>query len=152
MLVWADNDDVDNAAGVDLHVNFGLSKNGEALGLYAPDGALIDSVIFGAQAPDVTHRRWPDGSPAIYQLSTPTPGHTNSLFAVIGIESLSPAGFSFDTSTEIGGVYCIEGSENLLNTNWFLIDIVTAETAILNYTDTNAAAVPIRFYRLIEKP
>jgi hypothetical protein len=152
MLVWADNDDEDNGPGIDLHVNFGLSSGGEAIGLYAPDGTLIDGVIFAAQGPDIPHGLWPDGSPVIYQLSTPTPGDTNSLFAVIGISSLDPGGFSFDTAAEVGSVYCIEGSEDLLNTNWFLIDVVTAQTAILTYTDTNAPASPLRFYRVIEKP
>jgi hypothetical protein len=152
MLVWADNDDEENGPGIDLHVNFGLSKDGEALALFAPDGTLVDSVIFGAQSTDVTHGRWPDGESAIYQLSTPTPGDTNSLFAVIGISSLDPGGFSFDTAAEVGSVYCIEGSENLLNTNWFLIDVVTAQTAILSYTDTNAPGLPLRFYRVIDKP
>ena len=147
MLIWADND-----PGVDLHVNFRLSSSGEEIGLYAPDGTLIDSVIFDAQPEDVSHGPWPDGSATIYQLSTPTPGDTNSLLAVIGIGSLEPGGFSFDTAAEVGKVYCIEGSEDLINTNWFLIDIVTADTAVLPYTDTNAPTIPLRFYRVIEKP
>ncbi len=152
MLIWADNDAENNSPGTDLHVNFRLSSSGEDIALYAPDGTLIDSVSYAPQGSDVTHGLWPDGTPSIYQLTTPTPGSTNSLFAVIDIESLGPGGFGFNTAGESGSVYCVEVSENLMNTNWLLIDIITADTAVLTFIDTNAPSMPLRFYRVIEKP
>ena len=44
LLVWADNTTEQLIDG-DLHVKFSLSKNGEAIALFAPDGVLIDGVL-----------------------------------------------------------------------------------------------------------
>ena len=50
LLVWADKNSSQNLPSrPDLHVNFNLNKAGEFLGLYAPNGSRVDSVIFGAQ-------------------------------------------------------------------------------------------------------
>jgi len=70
LLVWADNQTGQNVSGgvirPDLHVNFQLSKNGEAIGLYAADGTAIDYVTFGLQTNDVSQGRYPDGGASIY--------------------------------------------------------------------------------------
>nr|MDP0502768.1 lamin tail domain-containing protein [Verrucomicrobiota bacterium JB025] len=77
LLVWADNEpeqnDLDASA---LHVNFALSKNGEAIALIAPDGSVIDSVTFAAQSPDQSEGRLPDGGDSIAAM-TPSPGLAN---------------------------------------------------------------------------
>jgi hypothetical protein len=74
LLVWADNETGQNlSAGVprpDLHVNFALSLGGEAIGLFAADGAQIDRVTFGQQTNDVSQGRFPDGDPSIYFMPT----------------------------------------------------------------------------------
>ena len=78
LLVWADNEPGQNNTNLlDLHVNFQLSKSGEALGLFAPDGTQIDAVTFGSQTTDVSEGRYPDGSPNIYSMPTPTPRSAN---------------------------------------------------------------------------
>jgi Lamin Tail Domain/Carbohydrate binding domain/CotH kinase protein len=81
-LVWADNapgkNDTNNP---DLHVNFALSKSGEALGLFASDGTLIDAVTFGPQFDDRTEGRFPDGPTTNYFLATPTPRASNTIWA-----------------------------------------------------------------------
>jgi hypothetical protein len=77
LLVWADNQTSQNGINSDLHANFQLNKSGEAIGLFAPDGTLIDSVTFGAQTNDVSQGRFPDGQGAIYLLSSPTPRAAN---------------------------------------------------------------------------
>ncbi len=57
-LLWADND----LEQGDRHCGFKLGSGGEALALFAPDGAtLVDSVGFGQQLPDVVFQRYPDG-------------------------------------------------------------------------------------------
>lgn len=79
LLVWADNTATQNVpARADLHVNFALSKSGEALGLFAPDGRLVDGFAFGAQTTDVSKGRYPDGDtdPTI-AFTTPTPRAPN---------------------------------------------------------------------------
>jgi hypothetical protein len=70
LLVWADNEPNQNVTGSgtirpDMHVNFALSKGGEAIGLFASDGTTIDYVTFGPQLDDTSMGRCPDGSPNI---------------------------------------------------------------------------------------
>lgn len=79
LLVWADGEPGQNSTNSrDLHVNFKLDKNGEAIGLYGADGAPVDFVTFGRQAPDLSEGRYPDGAATILFLSVPTP-LTNNL-------------------------------------------------------------------------
>lgn len=74
VLFWADSDD---EQGV-YHTNFKLSKNGEAIYLFAPDGqTLIDSIVFDAQSTDVSMGRYPDGTDFWDSFDNPTPGTSN---------------------------------------------------------------------------
>ncbi len=62
------------------HVDFSLSKSGEALGLFSPAGVMIDGVTFGPQPLDVAQGRLPDGFPTIVNFaSTASPGTSNFL-------------------------------------------------------------------------
>ncbi|MDB6077384.1 MAG: hypothetical protein JWO82_1131, partial [Akkermansiaceae bacterium] len=47
------------------HVNFALSKSGEAVGIFSPTGEQIDAVVFGAQTQGVSQGSYPDGSGSI---------------------------------------------------------------------------------------
>lgn len=73
LIVWADGDLTQNGLSADLHASFQLSKGGEAIGLYAPGGVLVDSITFGAQISDVSQGRFPDGSGSFYFLTNATP-------------------------------------------------------------------------------
>ena len=78
LLVWADNETNQNiSAHADLHVNFQLTKRGEEIGLYAPDGTAVDTVSFGAQTDDISQGRWPDGAAALHFMPEPTPRTAN---------------------------------------------------------------------------
>ncbi|MFO1458442.1 MAG: lamin tail domain-containing protein [Verrucomicrobiota bacterium] len=81
LLVWADEATKGNTNGsLQLHVNFKLSIDGEDLGLYAPDGALVDGLSFHAQADDVSLGRFPDGAPGpMVVLDTASPAAANEL-------------------------------------------------------------------------
>ena len=80
LLVWADNHSQANSTNdPDLHVNFQLSKSGEAIAMFAPDGTLIDGVVFGPQADDVSEGRYPDGSSEVMAMVLPTPGNPNQI-------------------------------------------------------------------------
>lgn len=80
LLVWADGEASQNSTNVaDLHVNFSLSKGGEAIGLFAADGTQIDAVVFGAQSTDISQGRFPDGGANLYFMNTPTPRLANVL-------------------------------------------------------------------------
>jgi len=147
LFVWADNDAADNSPGMDLHVNFGLSRNGDTIGLYSPSGSLVDAVVFGPQGNNQSDGSWPDGSPDIFPMTPSTPGDTNSVFIIFQSES-EPGGFTLDVTAVSGTVYRVEFNDDMNTTNWMLLDIVTADTSVLTFTDTNAVSVPIRFYRL----
>jgi hypothetical protein len=78
-LVWADNASGANDTNrSELHVNFKLSKSGEAIGLFAPDGTAIDALSFGAQTTDQSQGRFPDGAANLFSMPIPTP-QTNNL-------------------------------------------------------------------------
>ena len=79
LMVWADSNPGQNSTNrSELHTNFKLSQAGEAIGLFAPDGTLIDAVVFGPQTEDVSQGRWPDGSgESSYFFGRPTPGVSN---------------------------------------------------------------------------
>ncbi|HQF69853.1 MAG TPA: CotH kinase family protein [Promineifilum sp.] len=69
LLLWLDG----QATG--RHAPFVLDMSGE-LGLFAPDGTLIDSLTFGPQRPDVSYGRAPGGDWLTFD--PPTPGAANS--------------------------------------------------------------------------
>lgn len=78
LVVWADNNSSSNSvARPDLHVNFKLSKSGEAIGLFAADGTTIDAQTFSAQTTDVTQGRFPDGAQSFFFMPSPTPQTNN---------------------------------------------------------------------------
>lgn len=61
------------------HIVLGLSASGESIGLYAANGTtLIDSIVFGAQRPDVSMGRHPVNLSEWKYFTNPTPGKTNS--------------------------------------------------------------------------
>jgi hypothetical protein len=75
LVIWADNSSDKSS----LHTGFGLSANGEEVGLFAGDGVtLIDSVVFLKQLGDVSYGRLPDGSSNWTPLLRATPGWGNN--------------------------------------------------------------------------
>ena len=89
VLVWADNSP---AQGV-LHANFTLSAAGEYVGLYAPDGSLLDSVTFPALGPNESYGRQSDGLETWVLfgngLSTPNASNTTSSIHTINADDSS---------------------------------------------------------------
>jgi Lamin Tail Domain/CotH kinase protein/Putative Ig domain len=80
LLVWADGNPAQNRPDLpDRHAGFSLSKNGETIALFAPDGTLIDTVNFGPQIADVSEGRFPDGYASVYAMTNATPRTANVL-------------------------------------------------------------------------
>jgi len=77
LLVWADEQPEQNGYSSELHADFKLSLSGETLGLFAPNGILIDSVLFPPQTNNISEGRWPDASTTRYFMTTATPGAPN---------------------------------------------------------------------------
>ncbi len=119
LLVWADDEPGQFTPGGSPHATFRLSASGEEIGLFTPDGALVDSVTFGAAAPGTTSGRWPDGGD-VFALVTATPGGLNILapptppaLPAIGA-SLTPGGdVELDFATELGRYYQGQASADL---------------------------------------
>lgn len=71
-LLWCD----DQVQGVD-HLPFKLDAAGEQFAIYAPDGALIDSISFGMATTDASFARLPDGTGEFASCARPTCGAAN---------------------------------------------------------------------------
>ena len=141
LFVWADNDTAQNGQGADLHVNFSLNRNGDSIGLYSPSGSLVDSVTFGLQGDGHSYGSWPDGADATHTMSPPTPGSANLVYTV----------FVIDMSETSNDVYLVEANDDLRGTNWIVFDILTANNGVVTFADSNAVAMPWRFFRLSEQ-
>lgn len=59
LLVWASEK---NRVGTQLHTNFKISQEGEAVVLFAPNGTVQDRIVVPYLAPDYSHGRSSDGS------------------------------------------------------------------------------------------
>ncbi len=75
LVVWASGRDQVTPAG--WHTSFRLNRDGEYVGLFAPDGQLVDAVLFGAQVADVSLGRLA-GSDQWVAFPNPTPGAANT--------------------------------------------------------------------------
>ena len=74
LVFWAD----EQGSQGDLHVNFKLSKGGEAVGLFFIDGRTIDSKTFGDQDDNKSFGRNGDGAGTWIQFTNPTQGTSNN--------------------------------------------------------------------------
>ncbi len=80
LLCWADNDtNPSNTIGNALHTSFQLSRNGDEIGLFSPEGLPVDTVAFDIQSSDVSQGRYPDGNGGgvPYSMPTATPRTNN---------------------------------------------------------------------------
>jgi hypothetical protein len=81
LLVWADGKPGFNSiTNPDLHASFKLSKTNSQIGLFAPDGRMVDGFDYGPQTDGVSMGRFPNGgAPPLYAMSRPTPKAPNVL-------------------------------------------------------------------------
>ena len=75
LVVWASGEDRVGSEG--WHTSFRLNRGGEYVGLFAPDGQLVDEVTFGEQEADVSLGRLV-GSDQWVAFPIPTPGAANT--------------------------------------------------------------------------
>lgn len=86
ILIWSDGQ---NDQGP-LHTNFKLDKDGEELGIFespARNSMLIDYIAFGNQSDDISYGRETDGGTAWIPYAISTPGYSNTLTGVYGMDS-----------------------------------------------------------------
>ena len=155
LLVWADNETGQNATNrADLHAGFQLRQAGEAIGLFAPNGTVVDSVTFGNQTNNISQGRWRDGAQDLYFMPSPTPRAANVIpFTPPGdIEILSAAfngtgQFVITWSAEPGISYRVQFKDDL-GAAWQNLSNVEAVGATASVTDSLATSPPQRFYRI----
>ncbi|HTG44256.1 MAG TPA: lamin tail domain-containing protein, partial [Verrucomicrobiae bacterium] len=151
LLVWADGE---NATNGDLHVNFRLSADGENLGLFAPDGSVIDSISFQAQTADVSEGRIRDGGSQFGVLTTATPGQSNTGIDPNALQFTSVTAAQGQTTlnwnTQPGKVYAIEYKNSLSDPAWTRLGTFNATGSSGVMSDPiNGRA---RFYRVVQQP
>jgi hypothetical protein len=156
LLVWADDNAFANTNLTDLHVPFKLDKDGEAIGLFAPDGSAIDALAFAPQVADVSEGRYPDAGSFHLLMPTPTPGAPNVIPAAtapptVTAFSLTSTGsptVAFDTA--LGHTYRVQYKDNLSFPVWtpLTADLFATTT---NLVITDPAPSPYRrYYRILQ--
>ena len=117
MVFQADNKP---ASGAD-HVNFKLTKSGSSIGLFTPNGTLLDGVTYGTQTTGISQGRLPDGnSTVVFFPETATPGNANylPLTAIAINEALSHTDSPLEDAIELRNL-----SDQALNIGgWWLSD------------------------------
>ncbi len=96
LLFWADGKNEGR------HTSFSLSKDGEEVGLFTPDGKLIDSIHYPAQLADISFGRFPDSGDIWYLFDQPTPATANKNAGYLGITGAPE--FSVSGGFYAGGV------------------------------------------------
>ncbi len=155
LFIWADEDTARNGTDPNaLHAGFKLSQGGEAIGLFAPDGTVVDAVTFGPQTNNVSQGRWPDGSASIFSMTTPTPRAANVLATQPPAEirivtaGLAPNGdLILSWTAEIGKTYRLEFKDDLGTAGWTALTELTATGPTVSLSIPRGSA-PRRFFRI----
>ena len=156
LLVWADSKSSANSTSSPaLHTNFKLAKEGEALGLFAGDGTLMDYVAFGAQTANISEGRYPDSGSVRLFMDTPSPGAANilppapTLPAVSAFDLVTGGPATLTVSTWPGHTYRVEFKDALGADTWTPVGPSQIATgATLYFTDCCPTAAR-RFYRVV---
>ena len=154
LLVWADSDTNQNTNSTDLHANFKLDKTGDTIGLFAPNGSLVDSVAFAAQTNDVSEGRWPDGAANAFFMPAPTPGAANRVpntpppeVQVLSTTVNGDGDIVISWSAENARTYRVQYKDDLNASTWFDSSDVTASSPVASTTEVIGAGSQ-RFYRI----
>lgn len=153
LLVWADEDTNENGVTNQLHTNFKLSRDGEAIGLFGPDGTPVDMVTFGPQTDDVSEGRWPDGAqPPFVFMTEPTPGAPNIVPGQLVLEPprMADGSVILRWRAAVGTTYRLEFKNDLNESLWQVLTEFTANQTTAAVTNQVSGAT--RFYRVIEEP
>ena len=78
LVVWADGEDGGPPQLDALHANFKLSAGGEQVGLFTPEGEVVDSLTYGDLSADISYGRFPNASATWARFDVPTPGAANT--------------------------------------------------------------------------
>lgn len=158
LLVWADGETEQNSTNrADLHVSFQLRQAGEAIGLFAGDGSLIDGVTFGRQTNNISQGRFPAGTGAIHFMTAPSPGRPNpdpnpsTPPEILHITTVNHTQVAFVVRTIPGRTYQAVYKPDLDAPDWIPLgpdQIAGGSTLTFQYPVTGTQ----RFYTVILRP
>jgi hypothetical protein len=160
LLVWAAGQDAQPGwVNGQLHASFRLSRAGEEILLSAPDGRLLDHVLFGQQSAGISQGRFPDGSPPPFQFFTePTPGDSNRMddlppqIEILAV-TFTDQGFVLTWSALPGARYQVQYKDELWDGEWLpLLEEFEAVEPSIDLLDVEALVAPTRFYRILRRP
>jgi CotH kinase protein/Lamin Tail Domain/Fn3 associated/Secretion system C-terminal sorting domain len=114
VIFWADGQNEGR------HTNFKLAADGEEIGLFTPDGKLIDSIRFTQQTSDVSCGRFPDAGDTLCYFEQPTPGTSNINPGYAGI--VPDPVFSIEGGLHQDGLSIGISKSNLLETIRYTLD------------------------------
>ena len=142
-VIWASG--VDQVTGNGWHANIGLNRAGGYVGLFGPDGQVVDAVTFDEQEADVSLGRLP-GSDRWVAFPTPTPGEANTtlhrLRAAPGVPAVvitpgsglftGPVAVHLEAPLPDGGVYyTLDGSDPTVGGEAYTAPLEVDETTVL---------------------
>lgn len=136
VTIWCDSQPEQGS----LHTAFGLSADGEEIGLYNPDTVSVDYVRFGSQPTDISTGRFPNGTgPFSYLIPTFNAENTNSInpglvineFQAINESTASDQWGGFDDWIELYN----NSNQSIDLTGYFLSDKIGSPT-LYQFPDT----------------
>jgi hypothetical protein len=159
LLVWADNQTNQNGLSPsgDLHVGFQLNADGEAIGLFAPDGVTPQStVVFDQQIQNVSRGLFPDGDTnSVYFMTNWTPRAPNTLDAPAAPSFVAATIFantvSVSFSTMPSRTYRVEYKDDLAAPTWTQLgsNHVASGVHIIVADEIESGVSTQRFYRVL---
>jgi hypothetical protein len=157
LVVWADEDGLQNYPGNGLHANFRLSAGGEFLALSSPAGVRQHAFFFGPQTNGLSQGLYPDGSTnGVRFMADWTPGAPNRITA-LPAPALGPVNVGFDGTISLshpaipGRVYELQFSASLNPPVWISGPQIRAASPALDFQD-DPSGQPQRFYRVVLLP
>ncbi len=155
LLVWADGETGQNSVtNAELHVKFKLDAEGEAIGLFDPEGRRVDAVSFGVQARDRSEGRRGDGGDTIAVLEMATPGASNGGGggegpAMVGVEPLQGGQVLLSWRSVPGRRYRVEFKSVLEEPAWTALGGVWVASEEVSSVVDQVAPHRQRFYRVV---
>ena len=142
LVVWASGDNRVTSAG--WHTSFQLSRGGEYVGVFGPDGQVVDAVTFGAQETDVSLGRLGTVSDRWVAFPIPTPWTANTTRPQAAADALPvllrpgsgrfAAPVTVRLETPVGGAtvyYTLDGADPTLGGQEYTAPLEIAETTVL---------------------
>lgn len=121
LVIWTDE------RNKDLHANFELTRKWGEIGLFSPDGAMVDCVLYSEILPDVSWGRIPDHLSQWAYFSEPTPNNPNDAESV-----LEPTVSKLPTFSLAAGFYTEKQTIELSSSSASAIILYTTDGSIPN--------------------